>query len=239
MRLARTAFAACFVAALVVMLVDLGAAKPATTSDNWTCAVTFADRSGDMIRSDGRNAYTNGVDRVTCEIYPTGSGGLSGNLHFQPQTRSQRRIRIEGQPGYTAADTAQPDYFEVGRLRSAQVVGATYLRPFRVTKGAASMIFRGDSFASGTSYDGSSSVFVTPLDACSWEVEFNPDAALVTVDASGIIVSAGSTSEGATLPRVLALNQLDRTTTTFLGYFSMPFKARLDIIGNKAGCPVS
>ena len=216
------------------------AKKPAPSSSDWGCAATFFDRQGDVIRSDGGGAYVNGVSRVECSIYM--SGAKTGNLHLQPDSRGPRRIHLEGQSygsvDYTSDDTAAPDYFEVGNLVSALATGGTYLRPFRVTKGGATNVFRGDSFASGTLYDSSSSVFVTPLDACSWNVEFRPGEPLVTVDADGRTEPSSTWTD----PRELALYSLTtsrgKAVQTLLGYVPMPFRVRIDVIANKPGCPL-
>jgi hypothetical protein len=216
------------------------AKKPAPSSSDWGCAATFYDRQGDVIRSDGGGAYVNGVSRVECSVYA--SGAKTGNLHLQPDSRSSRRIHLEGQTygsvEYGSEDTAAPDYFEVGDLASAVTVGGTYLRPFRVTKGSATNVFRGDSFASGTLYDSSSSVFVTPIDACSWDVEFKPDEPLVTVDADGRAEPTSTWTD----PRLLALYSLTtsrgKAVQTLLGYVPMPFGVRIDVIANKPGCPL-
>ena len=79
------------------------AAKP-TVDPDWSCAITFADRQGDVIHSDGNNGistYTAGVDLVTCYIHPDGTAALAQNLHFQTgvDRRGVRRrtLHIEGQ----------------------------------------------------------------------------------------------------------------------------------------------
>jgi hypothetical protein len=175
---------------------------------------------------------------VTCEIYPSGTGALAENLHFQPQYKSPRRIVLVGQPGYEGAETLQPDFFEVWRLRSASELGRTYLRAFRVTKNGASEAFRGDSFASGTLWDGSSSVFVTRVEPCAWDIEFAPDAPPVWVGSDGA-VGGTAQMESIGMPRVLTLLTGIPRKTTKAGDFPMPFKARVEIIGGVgSGCPV-
>src|SRR5436190_1054178 len=102
------------------------AAKP-TVDPDWSCAITFADRPGDVIHSDGNNGistYTAGVDLVTCYIHPDGTAALAQNLHFQTGVDrrgvGRRTLHIEGQTygsaSYASDDTVVPDYFEVWRL---------------------------------------------------------------------------------------------------------------------------
>ena len=58
---------------IVVGLVVAALPEAAKPSDNPKCAVAFADRPGDAVRSDGRGAYLNGLDSVECQIWSGGS----------------------------------------------------------------------------------------------------------------------------------------------------------------------
>lgn len=214
----------------------------------WYCAITFRDAAGDLLKSDGGGVYVNGVDGVTCRIGGLSDLWSSGRLYLQvgswkTNVTPRRKVHLVGQSSgsvsYGDTDIWAPNYLEVWRLRTATSTSVSYLRPFRVSKDAATVVIRGDSFPTdpqyGPLYASSSSVFVTPLNACSWNVEFRPSA---TVPASDPDLGPEA---GVQAPRVLAYItgvSSPKTGGPFLaGYVPLPFQARIDVIGNKPGCP--
>jgi len=211
----------------------------------WYCAITFRDAAGDLLKSDGGGVYVNGVDGVTCRIGGLSDFWSSGRLYLQvgswkTNVTPKRKIHLVGQSSgsvtYDDQDIWAPNYLEVWRLRMATSTSVTYLRPFRVSKDAATVAIRGDSFPTdpqyGPLYASSSSVFVTPLSACSWNVEFKPDAALTSDPDLGQEASVQ-------FPRLLAYitGVSSRNGPVLAGYVPLPFQARVDVIGNKPGCP--
>jgi hypothetical protein len=71
---------------------------------------------------------------------------------------------------------------------------------------------------------GTSSVFVLPLDSCSWQVTSDPSHPITS-------------GEGAQFPRVVALMEAEKSGKAFRSAdFAMAFSATVRIIGVKPGC---
>ncbi len=92
----------------VLCVVGLGVAvswpaRPAAAPkpSNPGVTVTFADRAGDKIKSDGHGSYVNGVGGVVGQIFVSGSGDMTLNLK---NTRPNRVFNGD----YTPATDADP-----------------------------------------------------------------------------------------------------------------------------------
>lgn len=264
MRMLRIAVIGCVVVVTLTVAgtgVEAQKGKPAPPNPNWICSIAFRDADGDMIRSDTRGPYVHGAEQVTCEIYTDGGGNPKFKLHFRPDSKSTRRLRIEGGSTvegfeFSAANTLQPDYFEVVDLKTAvpvydgdgSAIPAVYLRPFRVSKDGATFFFRGNSINRPedpwyADTNGASSVFVQPLSNCSWDMWFDPDAdGPLQVDASGRVVGPEE-AVGLETPlwtptgqRLLLVYERIRKETVHRGYVAMPFAARVTIVTGGASC---
>ena len=220
--------------------------KPAPAIPNWQCEVTLRDAPGDMILSDtpagaAPRAYIDGVDGVLCQILiktartTTGSG--SGF-----DSRSPRYMLFPGQSNSTGSYITFLNRFsfEVKTIADVPWTGAPYVdvMPFRAWvadaqfQGGAAK-FRGDSnFTGGDDLLGTSSVFVEPLDPCSWRV-----TSYTTEDTSAIALTSGERPGTQTDPtRVMQLSDQKGKNLIILGSFPMPFGAEVKVFGNKAGC---
>jgi hypothetical protein len=240
---------AALVAGLVALIaVGLSAAKPQPEP---RCSVQFRDAAGDVIRSDGAGPYVDGVAGVDCHIQEP-SGWLT--LQFAQATKrapgSSRKIAYVGQlngvaslgqlPG-TASYTSFTDNsgtFEIKFLETA--VAPLDVMPFRARFGNSQFLngfgqFDGDSGYTGTPPAGTSGVFVTTVDACTW---------VATSYSTGVSLQTLSHGENATTqtdPRVMVLHENAapiQPDTVLRGYFSIPFAATIRVIANKPGCPL-
>jgi hypothetical protein len=230
-------------------MASLDAAKPDATPD-WRCRVTFRDASGDRIRSDGAGSYRDGVGGVTCYIIDE-SGTTHDRWLFMSITGSRKQppARFIQYIGQTFEGASYPDFhnhgtFEVKGLGkvpwnptgpSARDVMPfrAYLRhpdlPFADGLGAVN----GDSNVVGASgYDGTSSVFVQPVDACSWQVTS------YTIEEPDQFVGVSGERTTQTTPRLMRLEEGGRFPDAPLlrGNFPMAFQATVTITANKPGC---
>jgi hypothetical protein len=96
--------------------------------------------------------------------------------------------------------------------------------------------FTGDSsYDAGPAIAGTSSLFVTTVDACTWQV---------TSYTNGVAIQTLSKGENAatqTEPRIVLLTEAGAPGTTqavIRGHFLMPFAATIRVIGGRSGCPL-
>ncbi len=80
--------------------------------------------------------------------------------------------------------------------------------------------------------DTTSSMFVEPLDACSWQI-----TSYTTEEQFPFSGVFGERSSTRTNPRVMRIAEGTRTPRV-RGMFPMPFQATISIISNKPGCPL-
>jgi hypothetical protein len=165
----------------------------------WTCNVTLRTAEGDMVRSDGKGAYVNGVGGVHCGIQSDPSATKYGWLGLGFDSTSARYILYPGQlqdvdggPGYATMNSRgsfevkglaakvvwnwNPDYFDVLPFRANQMNSNTE----KLFANRMGQFFGDSNFTSGDT-SGSSSVFVQPLAepsgspaSCSWSVWLDP-----------------------------------------------------------------
>jgi len=225
-----------------------GGPKPDTQS--WPCQLTLRDAVDefgtpvDAIMSDGQGTYVNGQEgnRVRCKIAYAPGTAHDGWLEMFIDVGSVRYMRFPGRQaqnvytrtGYTTFDNQGS--FEVKDIKSAGVVGGTYLRAFRAYMEHAQFGGRirlmGDSFATAPpdrftpDLRGTTSVSAYRADDCTWHVTSDP----------GSPITQG---EGAQLPRVFALIEAGKGTSIVrTADVTMPFAAIVRVIGVKAGCAV-
>jgi hypothetical protein len=223
-----------------------GPNKPATQS--WPCQLTLRDAMDefgnpvDAIMSDGQGSYVNGQDgnRVSCTIAHAPGTGHDGWLEMFIDSGSVRSMTFPGRDPQTAYTRggyntfANQGSFEVKVIKTADVIGQTYLRAFRAyvnnVQFAGQARFSGNSFALAPidrfaeDLRGTSSVFVTVIDACTWQVTSDPERALTP-------------GETAVYPRVLELVETKKSGSPIRAAdFSMPFSATVRVIGVKPGC---
>ena len=220
-----------------------GASKPAPA--RWPCQITFRDAAGDVIKSDTATGsaswprpYVDGVDGVTCGIsHDTNAPGTYNWLNVVFDSQSPRYLNYIGQQfeGSSYTSFVDRNYFQVKQLGTvvwdANNPSAMDARPFRSYAPdrqflKSSARFQGDSDF-GNVPGGTSSVFVQPLDPCSWQVWLDPSAALLADEFSDTRVN----------PRVMQVSEGTSYSTT-RGYFPMPFSAVVKVISGKAGCPL-
>ena len=233
---------------MVLATAAIHAAKPQPEPK---CSVQFGDAAGDVVRSDGAGPYVNGVAGVDCHIIEP-SGWLV--LQFAAPTRkspgSSRSIVYVGQsngvaslgaPAGTASYTTFANTsgtFEIKFLETA--LAPLDVMPFRARLGSSQFLngfgqFDGDSGSTGTPPAGTSGLFITTVDACTW---------VATSYATGVPLQSLSHGENATTetnPRVMVLHENDapiQPDTVVRGYFSMPLSATIRVIADKPGCPL-
>jgi len=91
--------------------------------------------------------------------------------------------------------------------------------------------FTGD-ITGNINWDTTSSVFVQPLNACSWQITSYTSEELFLFDGE-----FGERTSTRTDPRVMRMTEGIKKPRV-RGDFPMPFQATISIIGNKAGCPL-
>jgi hypothetical protein len=224
-----------------------GGGGPSTEPAHWPCQLTFrdaVDTTGapvDAIYSDGLGTYIHGQDgnRVRCEIVQAPNSAHDGWLHFTIDAASARYMNFAAREAYVAYTRSGFDAFQnrgtfdVKYIRDATIVGATYLRAYRSYMNdpqfTAGTRLAGDSFAGkpadkfSPDFRGTSSLFVIPLDECTWQVTSNPDHPLLP-------------GEGATLPRVLRVIEQRGSSTWASADVVSAFSATVRVIGVKPGC---
>ena len=236
-----------------IAIVILGASAsaqrggPKPDIQSWPCQLTLRDgmdESGnpvDAILSDGQGSYVNGQDggRVKCKIAYAPGTAHDGWLEMFIDTNSVRYMTFPGRDAQRVYTTTgystffNRGSFEVKVIKTADVVGATYLRPFRAyvdtPQFAGKARFTGDSFligpnSSGEVLTGTSSVFVTVIDGCTWQVTSEPSLPLTS-------------GETAVSPRVLRLFETKKNGSPVpAADFLMPFSGTVRVIGVKPGC---
>lgn len=222
--------------------------KPGTEPQNWPCQITLRDAVDtlgnpvDGISSDGRGTYVNGEDggRVRCNVLQAPNSGHDGWLEVFIDAGSIRYMNLPAQQAQTAyTKTGYTTFenrgsFEVKDIRDANVAGQTYLQPFRAYVNNAQFSKQarlvGDSFAPdpvdrwSTDSRGTSSVFVVPIDDCTWQVTSNPTSPITE-------------GERADFPRVLRLTEAQKNGVPYRAAdFVLAFSATVRILGVKPGC---
>ena len=227
-----------------------GAGKPAPPPSNWRCKIVFRDAAGDKIQSDGAT-YTDGAGGVQCYVLNAPGAAhdrwLYMNITNTRRSPSSRYIRFVGQSfegaSYATFNNHEGGTFEVKALAKVEWNPADPARrdvmPLRA-------IIKNSQFANGyarldadSNFTGgepsysTSSVFVQPIDACSWTITS------YTTEEPTLLISSLGEREGTRLnPRVMRFWEGNAPNLQVRGEFPMPFQATVSIIGNKAGCPV-
>jgi hypothetical protein len=217
--------------------------------ESWPCQLTLrdaVDASGnpvDAINSDGQGTYVHGEDggRVSCRIVHAPGTAHDGWLASFIDATSVRYMNFPGQSAHTSYTRSgyntfeNRGSFEVKFIRDATIVGQTYLKAFRAYVSGPQFTSQarlmGDSFALAPAdrfaidLRGTSSLFVVPLDDCTWQVTSNPTYP----------ITAG---EGASLPRQIGLIEYAKGNTGYYraADFVLSFSATVRVIGVKPGC---
>jgi hypothetical protein len=239
-----------FAVVLATCLLDvaLQAAKPDTTPD-WRCRVTFRDAASDAIRSDGAGTYVDGVGGVTCYIV-NAPGTTHDRWLFMSITGTKRLppSRYVWFPGQTFEGNSYPAFanhgtFEVFALGTVSwnpdAPGARDLKPFRAYLRHPQLPFEdgygtvsgNSNLVGSTAVEPTSSVFVQPLDPCSWQV-----TSYTTEQPLWDELEVPTTR---TAPRVMRLAEgndnliLDQSIR---GHFPLAFQATVVVVANKPGC---
>ena len=223
------------------------ARQKADPTPDWRCTVTLHDvvAPGDVpavITSDGLGPYVDGQGGVTCKVI-NDPGGTQNRWLFMSITGDQRHpptrfVQFTGQTN--AAGAEYPDFqnhgtFEV--LGLGYVVSSVAVMPFRpYLRHPVFMPFKsgyatvaGDSNVAGTVFGGvpTSSVFVQPLGACSWQVTSYLSAPRF----------ANEVPATQTNPRVMRITEGTFKKYEVRGDFPMPFQATVTITSNTSTCP--
>jgi hypothetical protein len=249
-------------AALVAPAGRLAAQKP-STDPNWRCQVVLRDAAGDAIRSDTTpgsaswpKPYRDGVEGVTCYIIDAPGASHDRWLYMTIESTrrrpSSRFVQFVGQVyPQIAGGTATYESFTNQNGGSFEVKGLAMLEwnpldparrdvmPFRAYLGSAQFLGgRGrldadSNFTGGIPSDTTSSVFVQPLDACSWQI-----TSYTTEEPELFDGQYGERATTRTAPRVMRIWEFRGSTPVVRGEFPMAFQATISIIGNKPGCPL-
>jgi hypothetical protein len=180
-------------AAAVGLVTPVAAQK----TSNPGVSVTFADRAGDAIGSDGHGSYVNGVGGVVGQIFVTGSGDMTLNLS---KTRPNRVFNGTYVP---ASDVPQPTKmppsgtFKDGSFINIHAVwqipvGATISTDASFTTGIGDFRWCGDgSGPAWCALTGSQQVSVTRTAFDTWSVEANSPGTTPGNDLDVLAQSAG------------------------------------------------
>jgi hypothetical protein len=220
-------------AVLVFMAgVEAGPKGPA----QWRCSVQLRDAATDMFKSDGGGPYVDGVAGVSCQI-----DRFTNWLYLSFQNKSRRSLVVIGQSnaeGSYSTITGGTS-FDIKTIANAQA--PLDVMPFRIRVSNPQFQdnfgqFSGDSsFGAGSQVIGTSSLFITTVDACTWQA---------TLYTSGIGLQSLANGENAsteTDPRVVLLSEAGAPgTNSFVarGHFVLPFAATVRVLSGKPGCPL-
>ena len=163
------------------------AGKPAPPSSNWRCQIVFRDAAEDKIKSDGAT-YIDGVGGVQCNVL-IAAGAAHGrwlymNITNTRRSPSSRYIRFVGQSfeaaSYATFNNHEDGSFEVKGLAKVEWNPADLARrdvmPLRAIirnsqfAGGYAGLDADSNFTGGEPLYSTSSVFVQPIDACSWTI---------------------------------------------------------------------
>jgi hypothetical protein len=250
------------VGALAAVVPDAAWAQKIKVDPEWRCQIVFRDAAGDAIKSDTApgssgwpRPYRDGQEGVSCTILDapgsTHNRWLNVKVESSRKNPSARYIQFVGQSypqlsggvaTYATFANQTGGSFEVKGLATIEWKPAnpTYrdVMPFRAKLSTSQLRdgtgqFDGDSnFTGGIPSDTTSSVFVQPLDACSWQV-----TSFTTEEPFLLNSDFGERTSTRTAPRVMRLVEGFRNPTV-RGEFPMAFQATISIIGNKPGCPL-
>ena len=239
----------------------LGGQKPGA-DPNWRCQVVLRDGAGDAVKSDtapGSAAwpkpYRDGVDGVTCYIVNAEGAAHDRWLYMIIESSrrmpSTRHVQFVGQ-SYLQLSGAMASYSTFGNQNggSFEVKGLGRVEwnpddpthrdvmPFRAfladpqfLNGTARMD-ADSNYTGGIPSDTTSSVFVQPLDACSWQITSYTSEEPMLFNGE-----FGERTSTRTTPRVMRIWEGTKKTTV-RGEFPMAFQATVTVIGNKPGCPL-
>ena len=233
---------------LTVGVVGPQAAKPDPTP-NWRCRVTLRDASGDKIQSDGAGSYVDGLGGVTCYIVNEPGVAHDRWLFLSlPSSGKRGPERFFRYIGQTFEGASYPSFSNWGTFEVKGLAKVAWnptgpsprdVMPFRAyimhpqlpfADGYA--LLSGDSNIVGSfGFDGTSSVFVQPIDACSWQVT------CYTTEEPDLFIGTSGERATRTTPRLMRLTQGSRNPAN-VGDFPMAFQATVAITANKPGCPL-
>lgn len=244
----RTTAIGTAIALTVTIVAPLLAAKPDATP-NWRCRVTLRDAAADKIRSDDGGSYIDGVGGVTCYIIDE-PGAVQHRWLFMSITgsRSKPPVRFMRYVYQAFEGGSYPNFrnhgtFEVkglGRVAwNPDGPSARDVMPFRAYLRHPELPFadglgslNGDSSIGTIGYDGTSSVFVQPIDSCSWQVTS------YTTEEPDLFAGASGERATRTTPRLMRLEEGGKfpASPVMVGDFPMAFQATVTVTANKAGC---
>jgi len=230
--------AALTVAFAAVAAVDTAhAGKPPAT---WSCSVQFRDAANDIVKSDG-GTYVNGVSGVSCSI--DGSNGwLYLTFASAGKKSPARSLVVVGQTGSVRSYSTITSGTELDIKFLRDAVAPYDVLPWRLrVSNNAQFLQNFGQFTGGSSYDegpalaGTSSAYITTVDACTWT------ATMYTTGLGLQTLSHGENATTQTSPRVALLTEAgvpgeEANGVVDSGYFTMPFQATIHVIGGKAGC---
>jgi hypothetical protein len=247
----------------LLAIAGTAAAENPHRATNWRCQVVFRDAVGDAIKSDTPTGsaswpkpYRDGVDGVTCYIVDAPGAGHDRWLYMiiersraRPSSRfvqfvGQSYPRLDGSiASYSTFANQNTGSFEVKGLAKIEWNPLDPVRrdvmPFRAFLahpqflGGVGRLDADSNFTGGVPSDTTSSVFVQPLDACSWQI-----TSYTTEEPFLFESEFGERSTTRTAPRVMRIWETVGKTPVVRGEFPMPFQATVTVIGTKAGCPL-
>ena len=225
----KATLAAGFAVLVFMESVHAGPKGPA----QWNCSVQLRDDTTDMLRSDGGGPYVDGVAGVSCKI-----DRFTNWLYLSFQSKSRRFLQVIGQSnseGSYSTITGGTS-FDIKTIASAQA--PLDVKPFRIRVSNSQFLdnfgqFSGDSSEeAGSQVLGTSSLFITTIDACTWQA---------TLYTTGIGLADGENVLTQTNPRVVLLSEAGvpgASSFVARGHFVLPFAATVRVLGGKPGCPL-
>lgn len=238
-------------AAIVVVgwATDGWARQKTDPTPDWRCRVVLRDAGSDKIRSDLGGSYTDGGGGVTC--YIVNEPGATHHRWLFMSITGTRRIpptRFVQFRGQTFEGASYPDFANHGTFEVKGLANVVWnpalptfrdVMPFRAYLRHPVLPFaqglgtvNGDSnFTGGDPSHPTSSVFVQPLDDCSWQITSH-----TTEEPDLFIGLFGERAGTRTSPRVMRISEGSNKQAGTVGDFPMAFGATVTVIGNKAGC---
>lgn len=228
------------VAAFVVAaLPHATSAQKSAPDANWRCQVVFRDAAGDAIRSDTApgsvpwpRPYRDGQQGVDL-LHRRRRGCVSRPmaLHEGREFAKSAEHTIRPVRGPELCPAVWRDS-RVHRHRQPErrVVRGEGTRPGRVEP---ARLDADSNFTGGIPSDTTSSVFVQPLDACSWQI-----TSYTTEEPTLFEGEFGERTSTRTTPRVMRIWERLGKNVLARGEFPMPFQATVSVIGNRPGCPL-
>jgi hypothetical protein len=203
--------------------------------DGVTCYIVTGEGSAHyrwlyMIISSSRRSLSPRFIQFAGQAYPQLSGSTASYSSFANQDGGSFEVKGLAKVEY---DPVDPTHRDVMPFR-ALLRGAQFVDGFAQMSGDSNFdgAVTGIPGTGNIDFDTTTSVFVQPLDACSWQITSH-----TTGEPFPFAGTFGERTSTRTDPRVMRIVEGIKKPRV-RGDFPMPFQATISVIGNKPDCPL-